>query len=89
MVWNQNSEYIATLCGINEEGRIKCDIYFPDPELSGGNEMRIGNNFHLKLEKIDKTDPFYWIRTITVSNLKTGESRVVYQYHVEIFYIEF
>lgn len=82
MVWDKKSEYIATLCGINEEGRIKCDIYFPDPELSGSAEMRIGNNFHLTLLNVDKTDPFYWVRKIKVKNLLKGEERTVYQYHV-------
>lgn len=89
MVWDQKSEFIATLCGINEEGRIKCDIYFPDPELSGGIEMRIGNNFNLKLENVDKSDPFYWIRTIKVTNLLKGESRTIYQYHVFLIKVKY
>lgn len=70
------------LCGVNEEGRIKCDIYFPDKVFSTP-KMRIGNDFEVNLVNIDKTNSFYWVREFELKNLKEGgETRTVYQYHV-------
>ena len=81
MVWKYNVVNIIMLCGINEEGRLKCDIYFPDNDLST-TQMRIGNDFELTLLNIDKTNTFYWIRKFNLKNLKEGGEREVLQYHV-------
>ena len=32
MVWQENVETIVMLCGINENGRIMCDVYWPENE---------------------------------------------------------
>jgi protein tyrosine phosphatase len=70
------------LCGLNEQGKLMCDIYFPDKEYSSV-KMRIGNEFELNFEGIDKTNSFYWVRKFTLTNLKIQSTpRTVYQYHV-------
>jgi hypothetical protein len=83
MVWMYKISSIVMLCGINEDGRLACDSYFPDPALSTA-QMRIGNDFELLFEGVDKTNDFYWVRKFSLKNLKEegAPTRIVFQYHV-------
>ena len=81
MVWEKSIVVLVMLCGMNEEGRLKCDIYFPDRQLSR-EVIRIGNDFEVSLANIDTSNAFYWVRTFNLKNLRTGQARVVTQYHV-------
>ena len=81
MIWEQTITVIVMLCGIDEEGRVKCDIYFPDTTLST-RSMRIGNQFEVSLTNLDTSNQFYWVRKFKLKNLRTGEERSVLQYHV-------
>lgn len=83
MIWEYSVIKIVMLCGLEEDGRLACDVYFPDLTYSQ-KVMNIGNEFELVHIKIDKTNPFYWVRTIQIKNLKNGQTREVYHYHVRI-----
>jgi protein tyrosine phosphatase len=63
MIWDFSVVKIVMLCGLEEDGRLACDVYFPDSIFSTS-IMTIGNDFKLVHIKTDKSNPFYWIRTI-------------------------
>lgn len=81
MIWDFSVVKIVMLCGLEEDGRLACDVYFPDCIFSSP-IMTIGDDFELTHVKIDKSNPFYWVRTIRITNLRTNEMREVYHYHV-------
>lgn len=86
MVWHSNIYRIVMLCGLKEDGRVQCDVYWPDESLSK-TKISVGEWFEVKLKKTDKSNSFYWVREFELKNLKVGETRTVYQYHVFFFKI--
>ena len=81
MVWDYSVVKIVMLCGLEEDGRLACDVYFPDPVFSKAS-INVGNEFEIRYVNTDKLNPFYWVRTFQVKNLTTNESREVLHYHV-------
>ena len=81
MIWDFSVLKIVMLCGLEEDGRLACDVYFPDCIFSQP-IIRIGNEFELVHVKIDKSNPFYWVRTIQINNLTNNQTREVEHFHV-------
>ena len=76
MVWQEDISTIVMLCGSNEGGKIRCETYWPE-EVQGAPANLETKGFLLTLEKVDKSNPFYWIRTMNLKVARQGyQSRI-------------
>jgi len=66
-----------------EEGKIKCDPYFPSGDSEAENEIIVPGNFHIRLESKRQENEFLVVRILSVHNLSTGQIRRITHYHGE------
>lgn len=64
-------------------GRIKCDTYFPDPELSS-ELLLIDDEISVKYIGIKKPNHFYEVRTFEVHDARTGQNHTVEHFWVSL-----
>lgn len=78
MVWEQSSKAILMLNGLVERGWIKCHQYWPTKL----NELTIHNDVKLSTVLIDEEQTEHYVtRKINLSDLITGQSREILQFH--------
>lgn len=77
MVWQENCHNIVMLCGLTEDGRLMCDIYWPDKV----NDTKMYD--YLKVTCADEKiiNDFLWTRTFNITNTRDNTSREVTQWH--------
>ena len=72
MTWQENVKTIVMLCGLTEDGRLMCDIYWPE---NNKNHTEKYDYLQVKMLKIIKLNDFYWERKFEIKNTLTGEKR--------------
>lgn len=55
-----------------EDGKVKCDPYFPSGESEAEQEVIVPGNFQIKLESKSQENEFLVIRVLSIHNLSTG-----------------
>ncbi|XP_073668808.1 receptor-type tyrosine-protein phosphatase eta isoform X2 [Paramisgurnus dabryanus] len=73
MVWEKNIYTIVMLTKCNEQGRVKCEKYWP-AEMNQFNHLKVTTISEIPLED-------WTIRDFEVKNAKTGEARSVRHFH--------
>ncbi|XP_047675780.1 titin [Tachysurus fulvidraco] len=73
MIWEKNCHTIVMLTKCYEQGRVKCEKYWP-PEAKLYNNILVTTISEIELED-------WTIRDFTVKNVKTAETRQVRQFH--------
>ncbi|GAA6107864.1 titin [Tachysurus ichikawai] len=73
MIWEKNCHTIVMLTKCYEQGRVKCEKYWP-PEAKLYNNILVTTTSEIELED-------WTIRDFTVKNVKTAETRNVRQFH--------
>ncbi|XP_073715202.1 receptor-type tyrosine-protein phosphatase eta isoform X2 [Misgurnus anguillicaudatus] len=73
MVWEKNIRTIVMLTKCNEQGRVKCEKYWP-AEMNQFNHLTVTTISEIPLEE-------WTIRDFEVKNVKTGETRSVRHFH--------
>ena len=75
MCWQEQVEYIVMLCGLSEDYRPMCDIYWPEDQ--SGTMKWDGLEVSFLNEK--QLNDFYWIREFQIK--KNNQTRNITQYH--------
>ncbi|XP_060079305.1 receptor-type tyrosine-protein phosphatase alpha-like, partial [Ylistrum balloti] len=75
MIWQLKSDKIVMLTNVVEEGRPKCDKYWPDE-----GEPLATPHFNIILDR-ERTYAFYVLRDLTVTEKKTKSERQIHQFH--------
>lgn len=73
LIWEKNVHSIVMLTKCNEQGRVKCEEYWP-AETKHFNNLRVMNISEIPLED-------WTLRDFEVKNVKTAESRSVRHFH--------
>ncbi|KAG5849218.1 hypothetical protein ANANG_G00107630 [Anguilla anguilla] len=73
MIWEKNVHTVVMLTRCNEQGRVKCEQYWPSGTQQYGN-IAVKTASDIRLED-------WTIRDFSVKNLKTAETRNVRQFH--------
>ncbi|OWF52003.1 Receptor-type tyrosine-protein phosphatase kappa [Mizuhopecten yessoensis] len=74
MVWQEKIESIVMLANLVEDGKVKCECYWPTV-------LPVTYN-HFTVSRISKTEmAMYTIRTLILTNTELSETRQVTQYH--------
>ena len=63
MIWQEMVSAIVMLCGLEEDGRVSCHVYWPE---SKNHTFKVGN-LVVSAGTIDKSNEFYWIREIHIT----------------------
>ncbi|EYC03383.1 hypothetical protein Y032_0094g2728 [Ancylostoma ceylanicum] len=74
MVWLEKVSHIIMLCGVKEEGKVKCEQYWPD---ENGEKMTL-EDFLIKTMKVNNSDPHV---TRTTIQLQQGSERHYLKHH--------
>ncbi|XP_062402763.1 receptor-type tyrosine-protein phosphatase eta-like [Sardina pilchardus] len=73
MIWEKNVRSIVMLTRCNEQGRVKCEQYWP-PENKHYNNIIVTTTSEITLDD-------WTLRDFDVKNVKTAETRAVRQFH--------
>ncbi|KAB5565550.1 hypothetical protein PHYPO_G00242860 [Pangasianodon hypophthalmus] len=73
MIWEKHAHTIVMLTKCYEQGRVKCEKYWP-PENKLYNNILVTTSSEIELED-------WTIRDFTIKNVKTAETRNVRQFH--------
>ncbi|XP_041966844.1 receptor-type tyrosine-protein phosphatase beta-like [Alosa sapidissima] len=73
MIWEKNIRSIVMLTRCNEQGRVKCEQYWP-PESKSYNNIIVTTTSEITLDD-------WTLRDFDVKNVKTAETRSVRQFH--------
>ncbi|XP_053541904.1 receptor-type tyrosine-protein phosphatase eta [Ictalurus punctatus] len=73
MIWEKNTHSIVMLTKCYEQGRVKCEKYWP-PDNKLYNNILVTTTSEIELED-------WTIRDFTIKNVKTAETRNVRQFH--------
>ncbi|XP_076155286.1 receptor-type tyrosine-protein phosphatase beta-like [Alosa pseudoharengus] len=73
MIWEKNVRSIVMLTRCNEQGRVKCEQYWP-PESKSYNNIIVTTTSEITLDD-------WTLRDFDVKNVKTAETRSVRQFH--------
>ncbi|KAF4081214.1 hypothetical protein AMELA_G00158890 [Ameiurus melas] len=73
MIWEKNTHSIVMLTKCYEQGRVKCEKYWP-PENKLYNNILVATTSEIELDD-------WTIRDFTIKNVKTAETRNVRQFH--------
>ncbi|MCJ8735808.1 hypothetical protein PDJAM_G00251700 [Pangasius djambal] len=73
MIWEKHAHTIVMLTKCYEQGRVKCEKYWP-PETKLYNNILVTTTSEIELED-------WTIRDFTIKNVKTAETRNVRQFH--------
>ncbi|XP_059916132.1 receptor-type tyrosine-protein phosphatase eta isoform X3 [Gadus macrocephalus] len=73
MVWEKNIQTLVMLTRCNEQGRVKCEKYWPE------DSKHFGNNTVTMTSEITLED--WTIREFDIKNVKTAETRSVRHFH--------
>ncbi|MCI4381694.1 hypothetical protein PGIGA_G00254890 [Pangasianodon gigas] len=73
MIWEKHAHTIVMLTKCYEQGRVKCEKYWP-PETKLYNNILVTSSSEIELED-------WTIRDFTIKNVKTAETRNVRQFH--------
>ncbi|XP_063053903.1 receptor-type tyrosine-protein phosphatase eta-like [Engraulis encrasicolus] len=73
MVWEKNVRTIVMLTRCNEQGRVKCEQYWP-PESKHYNNIIVTTTSEIALDD-------WTLRDFDIKNVKTAETRAVRQFH--------
>ena len=77
MLWQENVHNIVMLCGLTEDGRLMCDVYWPGKV----NETKMYDYLKVTCTEEKKINDFYWTRTFNVVDTRDKTSREVTQWH--------
>lgn len=81
MVWEQKCKGIIMLNRTIEKNIIKCHQYWPSFQPNSENELHL-NDVNLKVANLgEEISSNYIIRELLLTDLETGESRILYHFH--------
>ncbi|KAM4618292.1 receptor-type tyrosine-protein phosphatase eta-like [Polymixia lowei] len=73
MIWEKNVQTLVMLTRCNEQGRVKCEKYWPSETMHFGN-ITVTTTSEIPLED-------WTIRDFDIKNVKTAETRTVRHFH--------
>ncbi|XP_034233065.1 tyrosine-protein phosphatase non-receptor type 2 isoform X2 [Thrips palmi] len=82
MIWEQKCKAIVMLNKIIEKKQIKCHMYWPSGKHPGVDDTLDLPDVGLKVQHLSETEASYYItRVFRLTEVATGESREVLQFH--------
>lgn len=81
MVISHNVSNIVMVTKIEVGGRIKCNVYFPDP-VHSKETFQVNDDVSVKLIGVDKSNKFFEVRRFEISDRRSGEKRILNHFWV-------
>lgn len=81
MIISHNVKNIVMVTNIEDNGRIKCNVYFPDP-VHSQEVLEIDEFITVKVVSIDKSNRFFEVRRFEVEDKRTNTKRIVNHFWV-------